>query len=68
MSTDLQTDLFSDNYRYDLLKFKKVEKVESYPKIDENSWYGNESAGIQKLMESSESEKNRPIQCLTSIT
>ncbi|WP_010424308.1 DUF4062 domain-containing protein [Anaerophaga thermohalophila] len=57
MSTDLQTDLFSDNYRYDLLKFKKVEKVESYPKIDENSWYGNESAGIQKLMESSESEK-----------
>lgn len=55
LSSNFQTSLFADNYRYDLLKFKNVEKVEAYPKIDEKSWYDNESSGVQKLLEDSES-------------
>jgi len=54
LTSVVQTSLFSENFNYKFLKFKKLEKVEAFPKIDEDSWYNHESSNLQELLEDSE--------------
>jgi len=54
LTSVVQTSLFSENFNYEFLKFKKLEKVDAFPKIDENSWYNHENVHLQKLLEDSE--------------
>lgn len=50
LTKPLQTNLFETNHDYQILKFKKLEVVEAYPKINENDWYRNESESAKKLL------------------
>ncbi|HPE58009.1 MAG TPA: DUF4062 domain-containing protein [Bacteroidales bacterium] len=54
LTTTKQASLFSDSFNYEFLKFKKLEKVDSYPKLEENSWFNQESAYAQKLLNNSD--------------
>ena len=54
LTADVQTSFLSDHFVYKFLGFKKLQRLTAYPKIDEKSWFMNESERAQKLLKAKE--------------